>query len=161
MAALAVVGGLASLYGGASQYSSKKNEGFLAEAGANIKANQMEDQAIAERGMAAMEAKEKRRQGNLLRSKAIAAAAAGGRAASMDKGASDIIGDISEETEFGALTSLLQGKVRASNLQMEASTMRSQGAIARKSSNKAARAGLLTSFGQAASTFGQKYSSTK
>lgn len=159
MGALATVSGVTSLYGTYQQNQAQKQEGRLAEAGANLQENQIEDQAIAERGMAAMEAKEKRRQGSLLQSRAIAAAAAAGRAPSMDKGASDIIGDINQETEYSALTSLLEGKVKASNLQMEASTVRSQGSIARQSANKMARAGLLTNFGQAASTFGQKYGS--
>jgi len=148
-------------YGAYSQYNNAKIEGKLAEAGANLQATQMDDAAKAEKGMAAMEAKEKRRQGNLLQSKAIAAAAAAGRAPSMDKGAADIIGDINAETEFGALTSLLEGKVKASNLQMQASSVRNQGKIARKSANKMATAGLISNFGQVASTFGMKYGSSK
>ena len=148
---------LASMYGASQQYSATQNQGKLAENQANIQASQMEDQAIAERGMAAMNAKEQRRQGALMQSKAIAAAAAAGRSPSMDKGASDIIGNIGKETEYSALTSLLEGRVKASNLQIEASTMRTQGSIAKKSADKMARAGLISNFGQAASTFGQKY----
>lgn len=159
MAALAAVSAVTSLYSASQQYNAQKSQGILAENQANIQASQIEDQAIAERGMSAMNAKEQRRQGALMQSKAIAAAAAAGRSPSMDKGASDIIGDINAETEYSALTSLLEGKVKASNLQMEASTMRTQGNIARKSANKMARAGLISNFGQAASTFGQKYGS--
>ena len=161
MAALAAVSAITTLYSGYTQSQAKKQEGRLAEAGADIEAKQMEDASIAERGMAAIEAKEKRRQGAILQSKAIAAAAAAGRAPSMDKGASDIIGDIAEETEYSALTSLLEGKVKASNLQMQASTTRGQGNIARRTANKQARAGLISSFGQSASTFGSKYGSSK
>ena len=162
MAELAILAtaGLAtagSVYGASQQYSATKNQGRLAENQANIQASQMENQAIAERGMAAMNAKEQRRQGSLMQSKAIAAAAASGRAPSMDKGASDIIGNINAETEYSALTSLLEGRVKASNLQMEASTMRTQGSITKQSANTMARAGLISNLGQIGSTFGQKY----
>jgi len=163
LAVLAAVSSAASIYAAQQQYSATKNQGRLAENQANIQASQIEDQAIAERGMAAMNAKEQRRQGTLMQSKAIAAAAAAGRSPSIDKGASDIIGDINAETEYSALTSLLEGRVKASNLQMEASTMRTQGSIARKSADKMARAGLISNIGSniglIGSTFGQKYGS--
>jgi hypothetical protein len=157
MAALAAIGGLATLYGGYQEYNATKQEGKLAQMSAELQAKQTEDAAVAEKGMAAMNAKEQRRQGRLLQSKAIAAAAASGRAPSADKGAADIIGNINKETEYGALTSLLEGNVKASNLQMQAATMRTQGSIARKSADKVAKARLLSSFGSAASTFGTKY----
>ena len=146
------------IYGGISQYTNTRAEGTLAQGAANIQARQLEDAANAERGMAAIDAKEKRRQGTLLQSKAIAAAAAAGRAPSVDKGAANIIADIGKESEYNALTSLLEGNVKASNLQMEASTARSQGRINKKLSDKRAIGGLFSDIGQGIGTFGSKYS---
>lgn len=143
--------------GAYQKYNATKEEGRFSEAMSNLQADQLESAANSERSMGIISGQEKLRQGRLLQSKAIARAAASGRAPSIDKGASSIIADIGVESEKRAWDDLLTGNVRASNLQLQALNSRISGRIAKKSSNKAAKGQLLSDIG-GASTFISKYS---
>jgi hypothetical protein len=115
-----------SMLSGVAQFGASRAAGDYANTLAGRQAKAMEQQAGQERAASQRGAIEQRRQGRYVRSTAIAQAAASGAGVS-DPTVTDIIGDIDQESEYRALTSLYEGEQAGRNLEYQAELTRTSG----------------------------------
>ena len=133
-----------TLFSAAGQLS----QGRAAQQAANLRARQLDREAIAAEAASQREAIEERRQARLLQSRARAVAAAGG-GTTTDVGVTDILSRIEREGEFNALSALFAGSEKAAGFRAGAATERYQGKLARQQS----RIQALNTFISGASKF--------
>ena len=139
--------------------------GIARQQGLEHQAAQLRQQAGQERATSQRSASEKRRQGRLLASRALAVAGASGAGAG-DPTVEKIIGDIGAEGEFRALSEMFIGEERALGLETQADLRefegrqeRIAGQVARRAGDtaggEAIRAGKKGAFGQVLSGVGK------
>jgi len=100
--------------------------GNSAKASADYQARQLKQQANAAEASGQYQAEQDRREAEFVRSRAQALAAASGAGAS-DKTVLDIMGRITEEGEFRALSSLWAGSEQATSARMAATNVNEEG----------------------------------
>jgi len=133
-----------------------------ADAGARTKqamefrAKQEEQAAQESRAVAQRASLEKRREGTLLLSKLQARAAASGGGAS-DPGVVDLVGDISQRSEYDALFDMYKGENRARGLEDSAVGSRLSGDAAVAEGDAKQRAAALSAAGTIISGAGSMY----
>ena len=118
-----------TLFSGAGQLS----QGRAEQRAANLRARQLDREAIAAEAASQREAIEERRQARLLQSRARAVAAAGG-GTTTDVGVTEILSRIEREGEFNALSALFEGSEKAAGFRAGAASERYQGKLARQQS---------------------------
>lgn len=101
--------------------------GNAANAAAQHQAAQLEAAGQTERAIAQREAEENRRQARLMQSRARAVGAASGGGIDLD-----LAGDIAEEGEYRALTSIWEGEEAAKGRKAQAAAARFEGKQAKK-----------------------------
>lgn len=138
----------------AVQAASTLVAGKAEQAAGRARQQALEHQAAQARQIAGQEraasqraAFEKRREGRLLSSRALARAAASGAGAG-DPTVENILGDIGAEGEFRALTELFLGEERARNLETQAALKIFEGTLERRAGDVARRASRVTAFAQ-------------
>lgn len=124
-------------------------QGKAQQSAADYQAKQLEAKASTDRALAQRQAEEDRRQTELVQSRARAVGAASG-------GGLDIklAGDLEEEGEYRALTSLWEGEEAARGREQQAKTLRYEGRLARQTAGLKATKSIL---GGASSLY-EKYS---
>jgi len=115
-AAGTAVGAVGAIQGGKAQ-----------QASANYQAAQLEAAGKTERAIAQREAEEDRRQARLMQSRARAVGAASGGGIDLE-----LAGDIAEEGEYRALTSIWEGEEAAKGRNAQAAAARFEGKQAKK-----------------------------
>ena len=105
-------------------------QGIAAEKRSELEAAQLEAKASQAKGAAQLKAAEERRQGELLRSRATAVAAASGAGVD-DPTVLNTLGDITAEGEIRALYSIYNGDIEATDLTLQAQAVRDEGDSAR------------------------------
>lgn len=146
------LGALAVTAGGLEAYG-KHKEGQAASKMATFEAGQMEQKGIAEVALGQRKAAEKRREADLLQSRAVAVSAAGG-GTSTDASMLNILGDIEAEGEYNALTEMFDAKMRDRDLKTAAKMRRAEGKQARRAGNMAATVSILKTAGSFAGAAG-------
>lgn len=116
-------------------------------------ASQYQEQAKRQQAVAQLEAQQERKKARLVKSRALAVAAASGAGAS-DPTVSDILTDIDTEGEMNALTTLANGDYLAQGLNLQANATRREGRAAKRMGKLGA---ATTAFSGAASWW-DKYS---
>ena len=126
---------------------------------AKFEARQMETKANEQRAVAQREAINRRREGDILTSRALAAAGASG-AGTLDPGVLSLIGGINRETEFAASTELFNAESAATNMESQAGATRLSGRNSRTAGMIGATTTMLSSIGDTAMYFGRTKSET-
>lgn len=132
------VGG--TILGAVTSASGARQAGRADNTQAQFQARQMEQQAGQERAAAQRKAAEERRRTTLAQSRAVAVGAASGGGTGGN--VLDVLGDLSAEGEYRALSALYEGEERARGLQMGAQAKQYEGAQA-KAAAKAKSASYL------------------
>lgn len=151
MAVQALAAG-AQVAGSALSAYGKWQAGQNASRIANWEAGQMEGSARQARAVSQRRYLEEKRQAQLVESRALALAAAGGGAA--DVGTINIIGDIKAEGKYRSLVALFEGEDAAQKLELQAQVRREEGRAARRAANLNAFSSVLSSAGSLASRYG-------
>lgn len=128
-------------------------QGNAARAAGNYQAAQLNQQAGQERAIAQRNAIEQRHKATLANSRALAVAAAGGGGAS-DPTVNNIMGDITGQGEYNALSALYTGEERARGMNMQADVARLEGKQARSASLLKAGTTILGAGSTLADRFG-------
>lgn len=137
-------GGLGSLFSfgniltglsSVSKILSGNSEAKSIKAAADAQAAQMERNAGQERASAQRTMVAERKKSDLLNSRATAVAAAGGGSAT-DPTVIDIMGDITEQGEYNAMTALYNGESRASGMEDQARSTRFEAGMKAKSTRQ-------------------------
>lgn len=122
---------------------------------ATFEANQMQEQALEERGAAQRDSIEQKRQAKLVESRALAISAAGGSAGGVTD--INIAGDIKAEGKYRSMSALFEGEERARGLETGAAVRRYEGREARRAGNIAAIGSVLDAGGSLFSKYGGSF----
>lgn len=152
MSGLENIGLIASVGGSVLSGLGQMQAGKAANANAKFQAAQMEQQAGQERASSQREAIAQRRQANIMRSNAQAAAAASGGGAT-DPTVLNITGNLAKEGEYNALSALFEGEERARGLNLQATTTRMEGKQAKKQGMIGGAATIIGGVGSAMSKY--------
>jgi len=150
---------VASLAAGGLSAFGQMRQGQAANKMAKFEAAQMERQAGERRAVAQREAINRRREADILESRALAAAGASG-GGTLDPGVLSIIGGIHREGEFSAATELFNAESAATNLESQAGATRLSGRNSRNAGYLGAATTMLSSIGDTAMYFGRAKSET-
>lgn len=141
---------VAMVAGSALKAVSAVQQGRAASSAANFRAQQLEQNAKAERATSQRQALESRRKIDLAASRATALAAAGGAAGPSIQ---NILGGLGAEAEYAFGSELSAGENRAKGLETSAASARVEGKAAKRSGYMSA----LTTIAQTGSSLYNKY----